>query len=77
MRITVRIASGPAPKGYVYDVQVRKPGGSSFVPLASGLTGAKYAKTFSQHGTFAFRARLRRSGSAHHSGWSPAGSAVI
>jgi probable HAF family extracellular repeat protein len=65
-----------APKGYVFDVQVRRPGSSSFTTLLSGTTrGALSARFGEATGTYRFRARLRRAGKA--SGWSPAASIEV
>jgi streptogramin lyase len=69
--VTVTWALAPAPYGYVYDVQVKVPGGS-FKSWIRGTTAA--SSTFSADsaaGYYIFRARLRNSSSGAHSGWSP------
>ena len=62
-------ASRQAAAGFVYDVEIRRPGGE-FIPWRSGVTAEKASFTPSRIGTFAFRARMRgvNGGEAQ---WSP------
>lgn len=65
------LASASPPPGYVFDVQVRRPGSASFATVASGLTEptTQYVPDGST-GTYLLRTRMRRArGGA--SGWTP------
>lgn len=71
----VRWATGTAPDGFVYDVQ-RKRNDGSWSSWLSGARGARDQFEPERHGTYRFRARLRReSGGA--SGWSDPVSATV
>lgn len=65
-------ATGSPPTGFVYDVEVKRPGGTAFKPL---LTGTKKGLTsFAPNagaGSYYFEARLRNTVNGHGSGWSP------
>ncbi len=53
-------ASGAPPAGYVFDVQVRRPGQATFIAWSTGTSLA--SQTFTADagpGSYAFRARLR------------------
>jgi plastocyanin len=63
-------ATGPAPAGSVYDVQLKRPG-KPWRILASGLTAPGRAFTPTRAGVFRVRARLR-SLTAGMAEWSPA-----
>jgi plastocyanin len=55
------VASANAPAGYVYDVQVKRPGASAFADLKAGLT--KKTLSFTPDagaGTYSFQSRLRK-----------------
>ena len=60
-----------APPGYVFDVQYKRPGDTSFRAYRTGVTkpGANITPTVS--GTYYFRARLRNTANGKASGWSP------
>jgi Tol biopolymer transport system component len=64
-------ASATAPGGYVFDVQIRRPGASSFVPWKEGQTlqSAAFVPDGGP-GKYAFRARLRNASSGKASGYS-------
>ena len=70
-------APGPPPTGYVFDVQIKRPGAASFVNFKTAQT----VKSTTFHpdagtGTYSFRARLRKlSGGA--SSFSPAASISV
>jgi arylsulfatase A-like enzyme len=64
--------------GYVYDVQIQRPGSSAFVTWKTGTTLT--AATFNPDagkGIYRFRARIRRTAVGRSSGWSPAGSLTV
>jgi streptogramin lyase len=72
-------ASGDAPGGDVFDVQVRQPGSSSFLDWRSGVTSLNGAfgssdPLWAGPGKYSFRARLRQPSSGAASGYSAAGS---
>jgi streptogramin lyase len=72
-------ASGDAPGGDVFDVQVRQPGSHTFLPWRMGVTSLSGAFTPSDPlwtgaGKYAFRARVRQVSSGAASGFSPAAS---
>jgi hypothetical protein len=59
--VTVTQATGAAPAGFVYDVQVKRPGAAAFVDLATGLTAPTVRFTpDAGSGQYTFQARLRR-----------------
>jgi hypothetical protein len=61
-----------APAGYVFDVQVKRPGATAFVAWKRNQTARK--ATFIPDGgtgTYAFRARLRKPSAAAFASWSP------
>lgn len=61
----------PAPAGFVYDVQVRRPGSSGFAPWQTGAAqpGARFKAA--APGRYDFEARLRRSAGGAATGFSP------
>jgi hypothetical protein len=69
---TVTWASATAPTGYVYDVQIQRPGGG-LVNWQTGVT-AKNASFVPDAGVgvYAFRARLRKTSNGKASGYSAA-----
>jgi streptogramin lyase len=72
-------ASGDAPSGDAFDVQVRRPGSHAFLPWRTGVTELSDAFTSSDPmwtgpGKYAFRARLRQVSSGATSGYSAAAS---
>jgi plastocyanin len=71
---TITWSAAPAPAGFVFDAQIRRPGSSSFVSWKSGVTaGSAVFLPDVGTGTYVFRARLRAAADAH-SGWSPTAS---
>jgi hypothetical protein len=71
-RATVRWALSAAAPPFVFDVQVRRPGTARFVDWKTG-TRLVTATFTADHGagTYAFRALVRRAGSAGATGYSP------
>jgi streptogramin lyase len=72
-------ASGDAPAGDVFDVQVRQPGSHTFLPWRTGVTSLSGAFTPSDplwvgSGKYSFEARVRQVSSGAASGYSPAAS---
>jgi hypothetical protein len=66
-------AAAVAPSGFVYDVQVSRPGPTVYADLLTGT--ANPGATFTPDagiGTYAFRARIRNTGNGASSGWSSA-----
>ena len=68
-------ASNDAPSGFVFDVQVRQPGSSSFVDWRVGQTALSGVfgpgdPLYVGPGTYSFQARLRNLGNGAHSGYS-------
>ena len=60
------------PAGYVFDVQIKRPGDSAFIFFRNGTrsTRASYIPNKGT-GTYVFRARLREPGVSAQSSWSP------
>ena len=70
---TVTWSAVPAPSGYVYDVQIKRPGSDKFVDWRLARAGRKAAFTpDAGAGEYSFRARMRRLSNAAHSRYSPA-----
>jgi len=72
-------ASGDAPPGFVFDVQVRQPGSSSFMGWRTGVTELNGVFGPSDPlwvgpGTYSFRSRLRQASTGAASGYSGPGS---
>jgi hypothetical protein len=74
---TVTIASAVAPAGYVYDVQVKRPGSSHYVGWLHGVTAPAADYTAQSPGAYRFRARMRNLKSGEAAGWSPAAIVVV
>jgi plastocyanin len=75
---TITWSSLTAPTGFVFDVQVKRPGSAAYVDWMTAQTAP--SATFLADagiGTYAFRARIRSTGNAKTSGWSPAGSITV
>jgi hypothetical protein len=70
-RFLLTWAARVAPYGYVYDVQEKAPGQASFEPFRSNVSYIDAKFTPAQAGIYQFEARLRRSATGAHSGWSP------
>jgi probable HAF family extracellular repeat protein len=61
-----------APAGYVFDVQLKRPGAESFTSLATGTTAGALGVRFKHlEGRYRLRARIRRKAIGKASGWSP------
>jgi plastocyanin len=70
-RFTVTWASAVAATGYVYDIQIRRPGATAFVNWKTGQTvRSGYFVPDAGAGTYAFRARLRKPAAAKASAYS-------
>ena len=75
---TVTWASADAPSGYVYDVQIKRPGATGYVSWKTRQTAR--SATFAPDrgaGTYSFRARLRKTSNGRASGYSPARSVTV
>jgi hypothetical protein len=70
-RYTVTWGTGTLPKGFVEDVQILRPGSSTFVNWRTGRTGSSATFVPAGAGSYRFRARERRLVDRTHSGWSP------
>ena len=65
-------ATAAAPVGYVYDVQIRKPGADTWVAWRPDTTAASSAfHPGAGSGTYRFRARIERVATGVTSEWSP------
>jgi plastocyanin len=60
-----------APPGYVHDVQIKRPGESSFHAFRTGVTAPSTHIAPTATGVYQFRARLRNKANGKTSGWSP------
>ncbi len=67
---TITWASATAPLGFVYDVQIKFPGATSFTAWRTGVTYKSTTFTPGRRGDFFFRARLRRTSNGRASGYS-------
>jgi hypothetical protein len=76
-RFSLRWSSDPAPAGFVFDVQIRRPA----TPFTEWRTGETHpAGAFvpdAGSGDYAFRARLRSTANGRSSEWSPAVSIAV
>jgi alpha-tubulin suppressor-like RCC1 family protein len=75
---TVRWATSAPASGFVYDVQIRRPGATTWKMWKRSQT--ILTALFTRHsaaGTYSFRARVRKVADATHSGWSPAASISV
>jgi plastocyanin len=75
--VVVTWAAGPAPAGFAYDVEVRRPGSAAWEPWLVGQTDPR--ATFAgldDTGTYRFRGRLRRLSNGEASGYSSLASVV-
>jgi plastocyanin len=69
---TIKWAAHTLPAGYVVDVQIQVPHGSTWASWKHGVTSRNATFRTSAKGTYSFRARLRRSSNGKSSGWSGA-----
>jgi plastocyanin len=76
-QFTIKWAQKAADPGYVFDVQIRKPGDSSFHPFKTGVTTAQAHFTPNQHGQFQFRGRVRNKSTGLASWFSPPSSISV
>jgi virginiamycin B lyase len=67
----VQWAVAPPGVGRVFDVQVRRPGSSEWMPWQSGVSAVAASYAPVEAGGYSFRARLRSATSRRGSGWSP------
>ena len=73
---TVTWATGPAAAGYVYDVQIRRPGSKAWTLWQSGVTAPSATFTsasplWAGTGVYQFRGRLRNAGTGNATGYGP------
>ena len=69
---TVTWAATPPRAGFVEDIQIQRPGSSSFADWITGQSGTSAGFVpDAGPGTYAFRARLRKQANGTHSDWSP------
>jgi plastocyanin len=62
---TIQWATGPAPTGFVFDVEVKRPGTTAWKAFATGTTASQLAFTPDKGtGTYSFRARTKVAGGA-------------
>jgi hypothetical protein len=71
-KISARWATAAPNPGFVFDMQARPPGSSTWFTLKRGVTTQAALLTPPNPGTYGFRARLRNPGVPCASGWSPA-----
>jgi len=74
--VVVRWARMRAADGHVYDVRIRKPGGS-WRAWRHGVVGKERTFEPARTGTFRFRARMRAQGGDAASGWSPPAAVTV
>lgn len=75
--VNITWASVPAPSGYLYDVQIKEPGATTFRDWRVGQTMPATTASTQRLGTYRFRARLRRVSGNLSSSWSPEASLTI
>jgi hypothetical protein len=67
---TLTYATQAPPAGFVEDIQLKRPGAGGYVDWRTGLTGTSVNFTpDAGAGSYLFRASLRRTSNAAHSGW--------
>ena len=64
-------SAAPRP-GFVFDVQVKRPGSSAFVALRTGTTARSTTFRPTSRGAWSFRSRLRKTANGRASGYSAA-----
>jgi plastocyanin len=69
---TIKWAQKPAQPGYVFDVQIKRPGETSFHPFRTGVTIRQSTVTPGSPGQYFFRGRVRSTATGEASGFSPA-----
>jgi hypothetical protein len=71
-QFTIAWASAAPPPGFVFDVQIRRPGSGSWVDWKNGVTttSAMFVPDGGA-GTYSFRAKLRKTSNGSSSNWSP------
>lgn len=75
---TLTWSSAAPPSGYVFDVQVKRPGSTSYVNWALGQTTTSSSFTpDAGGGTYSFRSRVRKPSTGKTSRWSPPGSISV
>ncbi len=72
-QFTITWSSAGAPAGFVFDIQIKRPGASSFVDWKLSRTRRRTVFTADAGaGRYSFRARLRKLSDGTHSAYSPA-----
>ena len=67
---TLTYATQAPPAGFVEDIQLKRPGAGGYVDWRTGLMGTSVTFTpDAGAGSYLFRASLRRTSNAAHSGW--------
>ena len=69
-RFDITWASRTAPAGYVYDVQILRPGSTSWTNWRTGQSATTAAFVPIENGTYEFRSRLRRTSNGRSSAYS-------
>jgi plastocyanin len=76
VRFSISVATGSVASPWKHVVQVRRPGASSFVTIATTEAATVTFRPLA-HGTYAFRSKLVRTTTGSASGWSPTASATF
>jgi plastocyanin len=71
-QFTIKWAQKAAQPGYVFDVQIKRPGDTSFHPFRTGVTVRQTNVTPGSPGQYFFRGRVRSKATGEASGFSPA-----
>jgi phospholipase C len=75
---SVRWSKNPAPEGFAFDVQIKRPGRDGFEDWKTEVTRPRSRFSASKRGgTVAFRSRLVNTTTGSASGWSPAGRMLV
>jgi plastocyanin len=74
---TITWSSAAPPAGFVFDVQVKQPGSSTFTTFKKGVTKTSAHFTATAKGTYSFHARLRRPSVGKSSGYSATASITV
>ena len=69
--VFVSWATKAAPEGWLYDVQIKRPGDTSWSAWKTGVVVRNAELAPGKKGFYRFRARIRRSDFMEHSGYSP------
>ena len=74
---TIKWAGGPPPAGYVFDVNIQRPGGSWQTWLTGQIVQSATFVPDGGKGTYYFKGRLTKSGTSLHSAWCTAKTIVV